>query len=329
LPKGVALSHQNLLANVEQSRAIVAYTPRDVVFNALPMFHAFGLTGGTLVPLLHGVKIFMHPTPLHYRVIPELIYQSNATILFGTDTFLTGYAKTADSYDLYRVRMIFAGAEKVGAETRNTYAQKFGVPIYEGYGVTECAPVVAVNTPMYHQAGTVGRLLPGMEYRLESVLGIENGAQLWLRGPNIMKGYYKADAPGVLQPLTDGWYDTGDIVSMDDAGYITILGRAKRFAKIGGEMISLAAIENYAAQCWPEAQHAAIAVPDARKGEAIILVTNRVNANLETLSGFMKSAGATELSIPKTIHILSMLPVLGSGKTDYVTLKSMLTSVAT
>jgi len=325
LPKGVALSHHNLLSNVEQSRTIVAYTPRDIVFNALPIFHAFGLTGGLLVPLLHGVKIFLHPTPLHYRIIPELIYQTNATIVFGTDTFLTGYAKTADSYDFYRVRMIFAGAEKLRPETRNLYAQKFGVPIYEGYGVTECAPVVAVNTPMYHQAGTVGRLLPGVEYRLEPVPGIADGAQLWVRGPNIMKGYLKADQPGVLQPLTDGWYDTGDIVSINEAGFVTILGRAKRFAKIGGEMISLAAIEQYATRCWPEAQHAAINIPDARKGEAIILITTQTNATLTPLAQFMKSAGATELSIPKNIHVLPALPVLGSGKTDYVSLKSIIT----
>jgi len=320
LPKGVALSHRNLLSNVEQSRTIVAYTPCDVVFNALPIFHAFGLTGGLLVPLLHGVKTFLHPNPLHYRIIPELIYQTNATILFGTDTFLTGYAKTADSYDLYRVRMIFAGAEKLRPETRNLYAQKFGVPIYEGYGVTECAPVIAVNTPMYHQAGTVGRLMPGIEYRLEPVAGIADGAQLWVRGPNIMKGYFKADQPGILQPLSDGWYDTGDIVGINEAGFVTILGRAKRFAKIGGEMISLAAVEQYAAQCWPEAQHAAISTPDARKGEAIILATTQTDATLTTLAQFMKTTGATELSTPKIIHILPEMLVLGSGKTDYVSL---------
>jgi len=273
-----------------------------------------------LVPLLHGVKTFLHPNPLHYRIIPELIYQTNATILFGTDTFLTGYAKTADSYDLYRVQMIFAGAEKLRPETRNLYAQKFGVPIYEGYGVTECAPVVAVNTPMHHQAGTVGRLMPGVEYRLEPVPGIVDGAQLWVCGPNIMKGYFKTDQPGVLQPLSDGWYDTGDIVSINEAGFVTILGRAKRFAKIGGEMISLAAIEQYAAQCWPESQHAVISIPDDRKGEAIILATTQTDATLTVLAQFMKTTGATELSIPKIIHILPEMPVLGSGKTDYASL---------
>ncbi len=324
LPKGVALSHHNLLGNIEQSRTIVAYTPKDVVFNALPIFHAFGLTGGLLVPLLHGVKTFLHPSPLQYRIIPELIYQTNATILFGTDTFLTGYAKTADAYDLYRVRAVFAGAEKVREQTRKIYAEKFGVPVYEGYGVTECAPVLAVNTPMHHQSGTVGRLLPDIDYRFETVPGIDDGARLWVRGPNILKGYFKADQPGVLQPLADGWYDTGDIVKIDEAGFITILGRAKRFAKIGGEMISLAAVENYALTRWPEAQHAVISLPDARKGEALVWVTAAADATLAELAQVMKAGGATELSIPKAIHILPALPLLGSGKVDYVSLKASL-----
>lgn len=322
LPKGVALSHRNLISNVEQSRAVVAYTPQDIVFNALPMFHAFGLTGGILVPVLHGVKTFVHPAPLQYRVVPELIYQSNATIVFGTDTFLTGYAKTADNYDFYRVRMIFAGAEKLRPETRNLYAQKFGVTVYEGYGITECAPVVAVNTPMHNQSGSVGRLLPGMEYRLEVVPGIKDGAQLHVRGPNIMKGYYKIDQPGILQPLADGWYNTGDIVSIDAGGFVTILGRAKRFAKIGGEMISLSAVENYAAQCWPVAQHAAMTIPDTHKGEAIVIVTTESSATPAELARFMKTAGATELSIPRTLRIVATLPILGSGKIDYAALKS-------
>lgn len=326
LPKGVVLSHRNLITNVEQIRTIVPYTPRDVVFNALPIFHAFGLTGATLVPLLHGTKTFVHPTPLHYRIIPELIYQSNTTIVFGTDTFLSGYAKTADNYDFYNVRMIFAGAEKLRPETLNLYAQKFGAPVYEGYGVTECSPVLAVNTPMHNQPGTVGRLLPQVEYKLEEVPGITNGARLYVRGQNIMRGYLRAEQPGVLQPLDDGWYDTGDIVNINNAGFITIMGRAKRFAKIGGEMISLAAIEQYAVQLWPDAQHAAISVPDARKGEAIILATTEPAATLPELTAFMKSHGASELGIPKQLQVMDAIPLLGTGKTDYVTLKNMLSS---
>lgn len=322
VPKGVVLSHHNLLANAAQAKTVVGFTPHDVVFNALPLFHAFGLTGGTLLPLLNGVRTFLYPNPLHYRIVPELVYQANATILFGTDTFLNGYAKTADPYDFYRVRMIFAGAEKVKPETQAKYAEKFGVPIYEGYGVTECSPVLAVNTPMHHQAGTVGRLLPGIDYRLEKITGIETGGKLHVRGPNMMLGYLKADRPGELQPLENNWYNTGDVVSVDDAGFATIQGRIKRFAKIGGEMISLAAIEVMAAQLWPDAQHAAINIPDARKGEAIILYTTQADAELPALITHMRAGGATELMIPKTLQILPELPVLGSGKIDYVALKN-------
>ncbi len=323
VPKGVVLSQQNLLANAAQVKAVVGFTPKDITFNALPLFHAFGLTGGILVPFLYGLKTFLYPNPLHYRIVPELVYQANATILFGTDTFLNGYARTADAYDFYLLRAIFAGAEKVKPETQLRYAEKFGVPIYEGYGVTECSPVLAVNTPMHHQAGTVGRLLSCIEYRLENITGIETGGELHVRGPNMMLGYLKADRPGELQPLADGWYNTGDVVSIDDKGFVTIQGRIKRFAKIGGEMISLAAIEAYATQLWPEAQHATFNIPDARKGEAIILYTTQTDAELTALITYMRRQGATELMLPKTIYTLPELPVLGSGKADYVALKNL------
>ena len=321
LPKGVALSHENLTSNVEQVRTIVAYNSQDVVFNALPIFHAFGLTGGVLVPLLHGVKTFLHATPLQYRVIPELAYHGNATLLFGTDTFLNGFAKSANCYDFHTLRMIFAGAEKVKAETNKLYSDKFGVPIFEGYGVTECSPVIALNTPMHHKLGSVGRLLPEMSIKLTPVPGIVDGSQLWVKGPNVMKGCYRADLPGELQPPADGWYDTGDIVRVDDAGYLTILGRAKRFAKIGGEMISLASVENYAQLCWPDSTHAVISLPDQRKGETLVLTTTSDRATQSDLAKFMRASGATELSIPKTVRRVQSIPLLGSGKTDYVALK--------
>ncbi|HEY3329150.1 MAG TPA: AMP-binding protein [Capsulimonadaceae bacterium] len=324
LPKGVALSHGNLLSNVEQIRTTIAYNPKDIIFNALPIFHAFGLTGGVLVPVLHGVKAFLHPTPLQYRIVPELVYHSNATIMFGTDTFLNGYARAGNAYDLYKVRLIVAGAEKVRPETLKLYAEKFGVPIYEGYGVTECAPAVTLNTPMRHRPGTVGRFVPDLEYRFVPVPGVEHGAQLWVKGPNVMQGYFKAEKPGVLQPLEDGWYDTGDIVSMDASGYVSILGRAKRFAKIGGEMVSLAAVEAYALSCWPSASHAIVNLPDARKGEVLLLATTEANATQSDLAKFMRSNGATDLSIPKSVVVVKALPLLGSGKTDYVGLKAML-----
>ena len=267
-PKGVVLSHRNLLANRHQLASVVDISPKDIVFNALPVFHSFGLTGGLLLPLLAGVRTFLYPSPLHYRTVPELVYGVNATILFGTDTFLSGYARVADNYDFYSVRYIFAGAERVKPETRRVWFEKFGIRILEGYGATETSPALAVNTPMHFKAGTVGRLLPGIQHRLERVEGIDVGGRLFVHGPNVMLGYLRAEKPGVLEPPADGWYDTGDIVDFDAEGFVTIKGRAKRFAKVAGEMVPLGAVEDFVAKLWPGEQHAVVAVPDAEARRA-------------------------------------------------------------
>lgn len=320
LPKGVVLSHRNLLSNCRQLAARIDFNAADMVLNALPVFHSFGLTGGTLLPILHGVKTLLYPSPLHYRIVPALAYDSNATILFGTDTFLSGYARMAHGYDFYSLRYIFAGAERVRDETRKAYADKFGLRILEGYGATEAGPVIAVNTPMHFRAGTVGRLLPGIEAKLDDVPGITEGGRLSIRGPNIMAGYMKADAPGVLQPPEGGWHDSGDIVTIDDEGFVTIRGRAKRFAKIGGEMVSLPAVEGYAAALWHDAQHAVVTRPDARKGEQLVLFTTQKGAKAGDLQAWGRANGIPELAIPRDIREVDALPVLGTGKLDYVTM---------
>ncbi|MGO9431604.1 acyl-[ACP]--phospholipid O-acyltransferase [Rhodoblastus sp.] len=316
-PKGVVLSHGNMLANVAQAAARIDFGRQDKVFNVLPVFHCFGLTAGLVLPLVSGVPIYLYPSPLHYRIVPELVYASDATILFGTDTFLTGYAKTAHPYDLRSLRYILAGAEPVKASTRKLYAEKFGLRILEGYGVTETAPVLALNTPMFNRFGTVGRVMPGMETRLEPVPGVAEGGRLYVRGPNVMLGYLKADNPGVLEPPAEGWHDTGDIVAIDAEGFVTIKGRAKRFAKIGGEMISLAAVEALAAECWPGALSAVASAPDERKGERLALVTTEKTATRAAFQALAKARGATELMIPAQVLIVEKMPLLGSGKIDF------------
>jgi acyl-[acyl-carrier-protein]-phospholipid O-acyltransferase/long-chain-fatty-acid--[acyl-carrier-protein] ligase len=267
--------------------------------------------------------VFLYPSPLHYRQIPEIVYGVNATVLFGTDTFLAGYARMANAYDFRSLRYVIAGAEPVKAETRRQYVEKFGLRILEGYGITETAPVLAVNTPMFNKTGSVGRFMPGVEYRLEPVPGIESGGRLSVRAPNVMSGYLRAENPAQLDAPPDGWYDTGDIVSVDDLGFVTIQGRAKRFAKIAGEMVSLAAVEQLAAGLWPDHALAVVAAPDARKGERLVLVTTKPGATRAEIQAFLKSRGASELMAPAEVIVVATMPLLGTGKTDYVALNKL------
>jgi acyl-[acyl-carrier-protein]-phospholipid O-acyltransferase/long-chain-fatty-acid--[acyl-carrier-protein] ligase len=249
--------------------------------------------------------------------------------MFGTDTFLTGYAKYAHPYDFFSIRYIFAGAEKLREDTRKTYMDKFGIRVFEAYGVTETSPGIALNTPMQYKAGSVGRMLPSMDYYLDPVDGIEKGGRLVVSGPNVMLGYLKADKPGVLQrpeymigdKIKKGWHDTGDIVDVDADGYVTILGRAKRFAKLAGEMISLTVVEEYVDKLYPEFKSAVTSLPDERKGEVIVLITECKQAKREDIHKYFKSQGLSELYVPRIVKIVTGLPILATGKIDYVTIK--------
>jgi len=323
VPKGVVLSHANILANVAQIRAHVDLTPDDLSLDALPLFHSFGLTGGALLPMLSGIKVFLYPSPLHYRVIPEVAYELNATLLFGTNVFLAGYAKHAHPYDFYTMRYVVAGAEKLADETRRIWSEKFGIRIFEGYGATETSPVLAVNTPMYFRAGSVGRLLPGITSRIEPVPGIARGGRLLVKGPNIMRGYLRHELPGELQPPAEGWYDTGDIAYIDEEGFLWIKGRAKRFAKVAGEMVSLALTEELAAACWPGQLHAALAVPDAGKGEQIVLLTTQEAPERKTMLLQARVMGFSELQVPRVLLRVTDVPLLATGKVHYLAAQAL------
>lgn len=318
-PKGVVLSHQNVLANLRQLESRISFTPQDVVLNFLPMFHSFGFTVGSMLPIFSGMKVFFYPTPLHYAIIPEMAYELKATIMFGTNTFLSAYAKKAHPYDFYNMRYVVAGAEKLQETTRQTWLDKFGIRILEGYGATETTPITSVNTPMYYKAGTVGRFMPSMQYKLEPIPGIHDAGQLHVKGPNIMQGYLLNDKPGKLIPPKSiygkGWYNTGDIVHVDEEGYISIRGRSKRFAKVSGEMVSLTAVEQLAANAWPSALHAATSIPDAKKGELVILLTTQKDASLQLLTA--ASPGVAAISLPKKLFIVDSIPILGTGKINY------------
>ena len=322
-PKGVVHSHSTILANIAQIKAVIDFSLQDKFMMVLPLFHAFGFTCGAILPLVGGSRLFIYPSPLHYRVIPEVIYDRGCTVLFGTSTFLGHYAKFANPYDFYKLRYVVAGAEKLNEEVRNTYTHKFGIRILEGYGVTECAPVLAVNTPMANKSGSVGTLIPGLESKLEPVPGISEGALLSVRGPNVMLGYYLFDNPGVIAATADGWHSTGDIVSIDEEGFLFIKGRVKRFAKIAGEMVSLESVEAIANHASPAHQHAASTQTDATRGENIVLFTTDPDLTREQLTISAKNLGLPELAVAKKLVVIETLPLLGTGKTDYIHLKTM------
>ncbi len=323
IPKGVVLSHENILANIEQINASIPFNTNDICLNALPFFHSFGLTAGSMLTTLNGIKTFFYPSPLHYKIIPEFAYDIDATILFGTNVFLAAYAKHAHPYDFHTLKYAVAGAEKLQDETRDTWMYKFGVRIIEGYGATETTPVISVNTPMHYKANSVGRMMPGMQHRIEHVPGISEGGRLLVKAPNVMKGYLMHNNPGVLLPPEDGWYDTGDIVSIDDEGFLNILGRAKRFAKIAGEMISLTAVEELCKHCWPEHDHIALAFPDAGKGEKIILMSTLEKPNRKDLIHYAHESGANDMLVPRQYLYVSEVPLLGSGKIHYVAAQAL------
>lgn len=318
-PKGVVLRQANILANINQAGSIIDYTRQDKMFNALPMFHSFGLTAGTLLPILEGIEVFLYPSPLHFKVIPEIAYDKSVTLMLGTPTFLMAYAKYAHPYDFFSLRYCLSGGERLKDEVKSVWEEKFGIRILEGYGTTETAPVLCLNTPLFHRTGTVGKFLPGIEWRLEAVAGIETGGNLLVKGPNVMEGYL-LHGQGLVP--AEEWYNCGDVITVDRDGFVTIKSRLKRFAKVSGEMISLDAVERAAEKAFGSDKNAAVSLPDGRKGEKIILYSLQKTASREALRAHYSQTRQSMLALPSELVIVDKLPLLGSGKIDYVRLKS-------
>mgnify|MGYP004632170765 CR=1 FL=1 len=324
-PKAVVLSHANIISNIKQMSSIETINVTDTLFNALPMFHSFGLTVGTLFPLFEGAKLFLYPSPLHYRIIAELIYEIGASIMMATDTFFRGYAKIAHPMDFHNVRFMYGGAEAIKPDTRNMFVERFGLRVMEAYGSTECSPVVTANNRIFNRFGSIGKLLPKIQYKIEPVPGIEKGGELCVKGPNVMMGYIMPDNPGVLVPLKDGWYHTGDVVDIDEIGFVYIKDRIKRFAKIGGEMVSLNAVHEMVVKACEsmgtDFAYGVVAVPHESKGEQIVLVTNNKKVTQDLLHTYIRNNGMSELYLPRLILYHDTLPMFATGKADNVTLK--------
>jgi acyl-[acyl-carrier-protein]-phospholipid O-acyltransferase/long-chain-fatty-acid--[acyl-carrier-protein] ligase len=327
VPKGVCLSHENIITNVYQGLSRVDVTREDYFLNALPIFHSFGLTVGTIIPLFAGARVFFHVSPLHYRIVPELAYDNECTILLATNTFLRGYGKRADPYDFHSMRYVFCGAEALSEAVFQHYAKTFGVRVMSGYGATECSPIVSINSALRHEYGSVGSVLPGIDCRIVPVEGIDDldgtVGRLFVHGKNVMKGYLKNEAANHKYLVEDGgWYDTGDVVEMSRGGFLRIVGRLKRFAKVSGEMVSLTAIEDVLfRESGGRKDVAVLAVPDERKGEALLVVTNNSRLDLRLVREILKSHGFSDLAVPRDIRFRNEIPKLGTGKTDYVRLK--------
>src|SRR5215471_960467 len=326
-PKGVVLSHEAILANIAQMRAVIDFTPADKVLNPLPVYHSYSFTAGMMLCLLTGTQLFLYASPLRYRAIPEIAFRRRCTYLFGTSTFLSYYAKNARPLDFHSIRRVISGGEKLGADVARTWQEKFALRIYQMYGTTECAPVIALSTPGTFKPGTVGRLLPGLEHRIQRVEGIERGGVLHVKGLQVMLGYYLSDRPGVIVPprsiYGDGWYDTGDVIDIDEDGALTVVGRVKRFAKIAGEMVSLDVIEEVAREASPEHRLDVILPTEAASGETTVLFTTDPELNRTGMVHAARQLGRPALALSRCILWMPEIPVLASGKTDYVALETM------
>lgn len=326
--KAVVLSHRNIQSNRCQYLAMIDFNSHDLAFNAIPLFYSFGFTA-TITMLLGGVRTCLYPSPIHFRIIPEVIYDIGATIMFGTDSFLEAYALHSHAYDFYSIKYVISGVEKLKEQTQQTWFRKFGIRILESYGITEASLAVSINTPMYNKVGSVGKLLPKIEYFLQPVDGIHNGGKLYIKGPNIMLGYIKPENPGVIEsPYSKGlgkeWHNTGDIAHIDSEGYINILGRNEFFVTISGEVISLLVIEDFINKIYNDRfNNVATCITDTRGEKQILLFTTKKDLTKEKIAREIKKISVSKLHIPETIVMIKKIPMLTNGKIDRLEIKAL------
>ncbi|HUB68454.1 MAG TPA: MFS transporter [Candidatus Methylacidiphilales bacterium] len=337
-PKGVVLSHRNILANTAQIGAVLGQTKLQSVLGCLPIFHSFGFTVTFWWPLLGGPRVVTYPSPLDAQKLAETIERHRIELLFTTPTFLRAFIRKARSSQLHSLRMVVTGAEKLPMEILREFEEKFGIRVSEGYGMTEASPAVAVNVldlppsrlnpegVLGRRVGSVGRMLPGMTARIRDIetgadLSLFETGMLWLRGANIFDGYLD-DPRRTRDVLEDGWYKTGDIGRLDEDGFLFIEGRMSRFSKIAGEMIPHLTIEQKIAEAWCDAAHphegpvaVIVGIPDEKRGESLVLLTVLPIGQNE-LREKLSAQGLPNLWIPKIIKRIPALPLLATGKLD-------------
>ncbi len=344
-PKGVALTHRNILGNVSQFAVMLDAKKDDVMLASLPFFHSFGCTVTLWYPLIEGVRVASYPNPLEAGKIASLVERQAVTIMFATPTFLRAYLRKAEPPQLRSLRLLITGAEKLPDELAKAFEARFGKEVLQGYGLTETSPVASVNLPEpkatkpgqpvqpCNRLGSTGKLLPGMAAEIRDAETDRKGSlhdtgMLWLRGPNIFEGYL--DEPEkTAEVLRDGWFKTGDIGRFDEDGFLYIEGRLSRFSKIGGEMVPHETIEQKILSVLPGGEHserviAIVGVADEAKGEALVLLSS-IELDLPGLRSALSEIGVPNLWIPKTVRRVDAIPVLASGKLDLAGCKALAT----
>jgi acyl-[acyl-carrier-protein]-phospholipid O-acyltransferase/long-chain-fatty-acid--[acyl-carrier-protein] ligase len=342
-PKGVVLSHRNILGNVSQFSTMLDARKDDLILASLPFFHSFGCTVTLWYPLIEGVRVLTFPSPLEAGKLATLIDKYKATLILAAPTFLRGYLRKAKPEQLRSVRLVITGAEKLPLDLAEAFEKRLGKHVFEGYGLTETSPVVSVNLPEPEakkrdasvqpssRVGSTGKMAPGIaaevhDPQTDRKLSLHESGMLWFRGPNIFEGYLN-DPKRTAEVLEDGWLKSGDLGRFDEDGFLYIEGRLSRFSKIGGEMVPHEAIEDQIRNLLgisgeSERVIAVVGVPDKAKGEEIILLS-AVDIDLQKLRAQLNDAGVPNLWVPKSIRRIDAIPVLASGKLNLVRCKEL------
>jgi acyl-[acyl-carrier-protein]-phospholipid O-acyltransferase / long-chain-fatty-acid--[acyl-carrier-protein] ligase len=319
-PKAVQLTHKNIGANVVSCTERFKFTEDEVFLSTLPYFHVFGLTVNMWIPIYHGNTILTYANPLDYKKVCRIVREGKATLMVGTPSFFWGYLRKSEPGDFDSLRIGLSGADKCPDSLRDAFMEKHDMTLYEGYGATECSPVIAANSPEDNRSGSVGKPLNGLEVRIENYeTGEECGpgedGRILIKGNSVMKGYFN-DFEQTSLHIRRGWYDTGDMGNIDEDGYLWHVGRLKRFVKVGGEMVSLVKIEDTLEKLLPEDAHCCVVeIPDAMKGARIVAVTTEPVDQKTTLKKLAETLPA--IALPKTFLVMENLPKMGSGKIDF------------